>query len=382
VSIKCLSNLSIWEPLAPADVSSRRSHGDHSDCQSPRRFLEKAAAPPWRGSTVLTESEIRPDNLMEGQKRAFANDVRGLQERSGQFVDVACPACASRNPRSLFSKNGFAYVACGVCDTMYLNPRPSPEVLDWYYANSENYAYWNKHIFPASEAARRDKIFRPRAERLKGLCAKYDVSGGAMLEVGSGFGTFGEEIRKLGVFDRYIGVEPTPDLAATCRARGLEIIEKPIEHIDLTGIDVSCVAAFEVIEHLFDPSQFLAAVRKAMRPGALLVVSCPNGKGFEIDVLQQAAGSVDPEHLNYFHPESLSRCVAAGGFEVLEVLTPGELDAELVRKKALEGAVDLSGQRFLKQVLIDRWNDLGGPFQKFLKDNMLSSHMWLVARAR
>jgi len=37
------------------------------------------------------------------------------------------------------------------------------------------------------------------------------------------------------------------------------------------------------------------------------------------------------------------------GFEVLESLTPGQLDAELVRRKALSGELDLSADEFLKQ---------------------------------
>jgi hypothetical protein len=92
------------------------------------------------------------------------------------------------------------------------------------------------------------------------------------------------------------------------------------------------------------------------------------------------ADTVDVEHLNYFNPRSLARLVDSAGFNVLEVLTPGVLDAELVRKKVLEGAFDLSGQPFLQRVLIDEWDRLCAPFQQFIADNRLSSHMWLVAQ--
>jgi hypothetical protein len=65
---------------------------------------------------------------------------------------------------------------------------------------------------------------------------------------------------------------------------------------------------------------------------------------------------------------------------VLEVQTPGKLDAELVRKKALSGEFDLSNQPFLNRVLIESWEECGDAFQSFLVDNKMSSHMWLVAR--
>ena len=47
-----------------------------------------------------------------------------------------------------------------------MSPRPDPELLDDYYRNSTNYEYWNTVVFPASEDARRERIFRPRAERV------------------------------------------------------------------------------------------------------------------------------------------------------------------------------------------------------------------------
>ena len=67
---------------------------------------------------------------------------------------------------------------------------------------------------------------------------------------------------------------------------------------------------------------------------------------------------------------------------MLEVQTPGKLDAELVRKKVLAGEFELGGQRFLKQILIDKWQHVGEAFQEFLANSRLSSHMWIVARKR
>lgn len=88
-------------------------------------------------------------------------------------------------------------------------------------------------------------------------------------------------------------------------------------------------------------------------------------RGFDILVLQGLSGAVGAEHLNYFHPASLSHLVEQCGFEVLEVLTPGKLDAELVRKKILSGEFDVSLQPFMKQVLIDEWQRTGKASRNF-----------------
>ncbi len=328
----------------------------------------------------LRENEIRPNSLMKGQAEAFASDIRRLLKNKNNFVHVLCPACRADNTRKAFEKFEMSYVVCLDCETMYINPRPTPEILEMYYASSENYKYWNKYIFPASEQARREKIYRPRAERVVDICQRNRMNTGLLLEVGAAFGTFCEEVKRIGIFKRVIAVEPTPKLAETCRRKGLEVIEKPIEkvHLQIDAIDV--VVSFEVIEHLFSPRDFLNSCSSVMQPGGLLVLTCPNVKGFDIVILKALSDSIDVEHLNYFHPESLSHLVEDCGFETLEVLTPGKLDAELVRKKILTGDFDISSQPFLKQILIDEWEKFGNKFQKFLADNLLSSHMWMVAR--
>lgn len=333
-----------------------------------------------QAATALREEEIRPTELMDRQREMVRVDIERMLSRRSEFVPVDCPACGSAKGRLKFEKNGMRYEDCPGCWTFFVNPRPSPEALEWFYRESPNYAYWNDVIFPASEAARREKIFKPRVDRVLELCRKYGVETRSLLEVGAGFGTFCTEVKSRGAFARVVAVEPTPNLAETCRGRGLEVIEKPVEQIEFSADDLfDVVANFEVIEHLFDPGAFVADMARLLRPGGLLVLTCPNGKGFDIETLGPLSGTVDHEHLNYFNPASLGRLLASRGLSVLESFTPGELDAELVRNKALSGELDLSGQPFLHKVLVEEWDSLGRPFQQFLVANGLSSNMWIVA---
>ena len=233
-------------------------------------------------------------------------------------------------------------------------------------------------IFPASEAVRRERIFRPRVERTLELAARHGLHRGTLVEVGAGFGTFCEELLARKAFDRVVAIEPTPELARTCRARGVEVVEARIEEAGL-GETADVVASFEVIEHLFEPAEFVDACRTMLRPGGLLVLTCPNIRGFDIDVLGAGSPAVDAEHLNYFHPDSLGRLLTARGFEVLEAQTPGRLDADIVRNRVLAGEHTLT-DGFLQRVLVDEWDRVGESFQQFLVQQGLSSNMWIVAR--
>lgn len=331
----------------------------------------------------LNEHLIRPSDLMEGQKLALLTDIGRLLSRRKEFVDVACPACGGNSSARKYEKFGLGYEECNACRTLYVTPRPSPEVLKWFYQGSENYAYWNQHIFPASEQARRERIMVPRANAVLDLCQKYQVKMDSLLEVGAGFGTFCEELKSRGMFKRVVAVEPTPELARTCCGKGIETIEKPIEEISFSNASVfSVVVSFEVIEHLFSPRDFVNNICQVLHPGGLLVLSCPNGEGFDIQTLGVISDTMDHEHLNYFNPRSLPMLLADCGYEVLETFTAGKLDAELVRNKVLDGLYDLAGQPFLRRVLLDEWEELGGSFQEYLAKQNLSSNMWVVARRK
>ena len=327
----------------------------------------------------MKENEIRPDNLYEEADRLSAEDTAEMARRYQEFVFVPCPACESMAARPEFEKSGFNFVRCLDCETLFINPRPTAEMLNRYYQNSKAVKFWNLKVFPQSEKARREKIFVPRAERVVELCRRHGAEMNTLLDVGAGFGSFCEEVKRLGEFQRVIAVEPSSGLAETCRGKGLEVVEAPIEEVVIK--DVGVIVSFEVIEHLFQPKDFLLACAAALPPGGLLIFTTPNLKGFDIGTLGRHSENVTgPNHLNYFHPASLELLLRKCGFAVLEVLTPGTLDAELVRKKAEEGVIDLSGQPFLKRVLLDDWVTLGAPFQEFLASNCLSSHLWIVAR--
>ncbi len=327
----------------------------------------------------MKEEEIRPKELMINHKNIIEEDINYLLERKNEFVKVSCPSCESENNTEYLEKNKFNYTKCRECDTIFMNPRPNKKLLSDFYRISKNYEYWDKVIFPASESARREKIFKPRVEKIIKICEKHNTKRNAIMDVGAGFGTFCEEIKKTNFFNKVIAIEPTPDLAKTCRKRGLEVIEEPIEKIKLEE-KMDVITSFEVIEHLFSPKEFLIGCKNNLSNNGIIVITCPNAKGFDVSLLKEKSDTIDHEHLNYFNLDSLSKLLSSCGFEIIEKLTPGKLDAELVRKNIMNNRFDVSNQPFLKEVLIDKWDELGEKFQKFISENLLSSHMWIIAK--
>ncbi|QQG46240.1 MAG: class I SAM-dependent methyltransferase [Candidatus Niyogibacteria bacterium] len=326
----------------------------------------------------FNEQNIKPES--KDFQEALASDIAVLAASKSKFIKVSCPACGKDDAGSAFEKYGFNFDVCRKCGTAYMNPRATPKILRDFYEHSLVYECWNKFIFPASEKMRRENIVKPRVRRILEICDKFDVPTDCLVEVGAGFGTFCKEAKATGRFSKIIAIEPMPALAQSCRKRGIETINDFIENIKFLNTPPDIIVSFEVIEHLFSAEEFLKTCRGLMNPGSIIAVTCPNFKGFDISTLGIMSESIDHEHINLFNPDSLKILFKRAGFEALECFTPGELDAEIVRNKVLAGKFSVSDRLFLKTILIDRWNELGAGFQKFLKENNLSSHTWFVAR--
>ena len=79
------------------------------------------------------------------------------------------------------------------------------------------------------------------------------------------------------------------------------------------------------------------------------MLTCPNGKGFDFEILGILNDSVDHEHLNYFNPHSITMLLEKCGFELLETRVSGKLDVELVKRKINENEFDVFNQHLLKK---------------------------------
>ena len=164
-----------------------------------------------------------------------------------------------------------------------MNPRPDPELLREPITRSENYEYWNRVVFPASEDARREKIFRPRAERIAAIaqrhgagCAQRSGRRGRLRHVLRG----GQCARASS--SASIALEPEPHLAATCRGKGLDVIEAPIEDAELDRRRRRRRHELRGDRAPLRAAGVHRALRALVPTAGLFVVTCPNVKGLDI----------------------------------------------------------------------------------------------------
>lgn len=138
-------------------------------------------------------------------------------------------------------------------------------------------------------------MYQSRADFVASLF--FDGRIGTLLGIGAGNGEMAACLRPFGV--RYVAIEPQP---LPFEIQDAEIIVGPfVDATVSTPVDIVC--AFEVIEHMVDPFAFLAFVKRILKPGGRVVVTTPNGEGFEIETLGSLADAVRFDHVALLQPE-------------------------------------------------------------------------------
>jgi len=328
----------------------------------------------------MREADIRPAALLDRLFALLKQDAERLVLRRAEFILVRCPMCAADAENLAFTKEGFDYNLCPACGSLYASPRPAPAAQADYAINSEAVKFWSTHFYRQTAEARREMIFRPRAALVAdfvkhGLVERRQV----FADIGAGYGLFMQELATLNVFKRILGVEPDSRLARICRARGFEVIEKWAEDIAEGEVAADFAAAYEVLEHVFDPLTFLRACKRMLQPGGVLLLTTLSIDGFDLQVLWEHSRSISPpQHLNLPSVSGVKKLVERSGMEVIEISTPGQLDVDIVRNMIYAHPA-LVVARFARIIALAD-DETRRDFQAFLQIHRLSSHLRCIIR--
>lgn len=148
------------------------------------------------------------------------------------------------------------------------------------------------------------------------------------LEIGCGQGNFIASVD--GIEERW-GIEPAAAAAAVAAERLDRVFAIPVEDAlpQLPEGYFDLVIANDVIEHLRDHEWFLAAIRRYLAPGGVLVGSLPNVRYFhnlcelllERDWYYRTYGILDRTHLHFFTEKSIRRALRDVGYTI-EAMEP------------------------------------------------------------
>ena len=100
------------------------------------------------------------------------------------------------------------------------------------------------------------------------------------IEIGCGFGEFVARAARERAIP-FEGCEQNPSAVEVARAKGIQVLHETAENLarERPGA-YSAVCAFQVLEHLARPGEFLEAACRLLAPGGKLMVGVPNARSF------------------------------------------------------------------------------------------------------
>jgi len=157
-------------------------------------------------------------------------------------------------------------------------------------------------------------------------CKLRPLEGRTALDVGCGAGLLAEPLARMGA--TVTAVDAAPELITAAKAHadasGLAIDYRAIG-VEGLGGRFDLITAMEVIEHVADPSAFVASLAARLAPGGLLILSTPNRTAWSRLItitLAEGTGRIPrgTHHYDEFiTPEEMTAMLSAVGMEVTDV---------------------------------------------------------------
>lgn len=263
----------------------------------------------------------------------------------------ACPVCGSSRRTVLYrdlvdrlfgAPGRWTMFSCSGCGSGYLDPRPSIGTIGLAYSNYETHrpaatppvagsgrlasrlrngyldAKYGYDLHPASRFGYIAMHLLPPPLRLEWdhfarHLPKPRQGRNRLLDVGCGNGEFLLRARTQGWVVQ--GIDFDAEALVHAAEAGIPVVQGAIDAERFAPSSFDAITSHQVIEHVHDPSRFLAALHGWLNPGGTVWIGTPNidsdlRKEFGPDWYPLQA----PGHLQLFSPDSLLHAIRSAGF--------------------------------------------------------------------
>jgi len=296
-----------------------------------REWSERWEYQPGKSASLTFDVRVRAGKALDvlalkgidlDEVRNYAGFLKRTAERLyGSGADIqrlrACPLCnasldGAENELTVFD---VSYIRCGTCGHVGVAVRPAAEVLDSVFAESEIHSA--TYIDRKAIETRMAQIIAPKLDWCQEEFRRHAGRlPGSVLDVGAGGGHF-----LAGAARRGFSVEGFEKSKASCGfasdAFGLHLRQD--DFLAATCLPADLITFWGLLEYVERPRDFIAAARRALAPGGLLVVEVPrvDSLGTLVQAMDGAvvARHMDPTtHVNGFTDASLCTAMVEEGF--------------------------------------------------------------------
>ena len=231
----------------------------------------------------------------------------------------SCPICLTQDAEVLHTQqfaipsdvplpNEYNIVSCRNCHFVYADTPNNQQQYEKYYALHAKYE-------SATTSAQDDQRHFETANYLENQFSKH----WRIMDIGSANGDLLHKLLNKG-YEQLTGVDPSPSSAQHMAKIGLKNLTLTLSdlHDDKNKIEPQdAIILSHVMEHLVDPCNMMAALKKLLNPNGLVYIEVPDASRYA-DYFFKSFHYFDVEHINHFDTESLTNLAKLAGFEILD----------------------------------------------------------------
>lgn len=237
-----------------------------------------------------------------------------------------CPICKHPKTSAYVSIFGYPYHTCNSCGHVFCaTPPRNDAVANLYNEGSpagsksvQSKIYLNDELFNR----RVNAIAQPKIDFLTTVLAHKQVfSREKWIDIGSGAGEILLAASNAGW--NTLGIESDKQECLFARAKGLTVINEYLSGDAFENFlgGAQIVSLFNVLEHIREPKEFLAAIARAIKTGFLIfeIPRHPSISSLSAELFPEMACRhiYPPDHLHIFTDRSGLELLAGTGFEIV-----------------------------------------------------------------
>jgi len=218
-----------------------------------------------------------------------------------------CTGCSGNDWRFVAEQRGHVWWRCAACGFVRLIP-----MADEAAARAEIGGDEIGRSYIASYRIKLAQKMRRSRRRVRRLARR--MPGPKLLDVGSNIGCLVEAGRHIGLAG--IGVEINPTLVDFARKTypSCRFVAAPIEQAPLDGAAFDGIYCSEVIEHVPDQDQFVAALAACLGRNGVLYLTTPHAREYLGRGSRRRDDFGAPDHKHYHTHRSLRALLLRHGF--------------------------------------------------------------------
>ncbi len=222
-----------------------------------------------------------------------------------------CPVCLSdrimlyiKTIDRLRSGEEFRLFRCQACNFVFTQDHPDEKAAGKYYESDDYIAHSDnaKGIFNKLYHFAR-LIMLGRKRRMVGKITS--LKSGNLLDVGSGTGYFAGTMKNAGW--NITCIEPNKKARDFASGKfNLNMISMA-QATSLPKESFDCITLWHVLEHIHNPHDYIAALKRLLKPKGTIIVALPNCNSFDSHYYKHNWAAWDtPRHLWHFSPETFT----------------------------------------------------------------------------